>query len=53
MPWVVKNAILDIAQQGGIHVSLGDNIRSCHSCGTKKYQLPILDEAPEGDKVIM
>ena len=34
-------------------MSLGDNIRSCHSCGTKKYQLPILDEAPEGDKVIM
>ena len=33
-------------------MSLGDNIRACHSCGTKKYQLPILDEAPEGDKVI-
>jgi hypothetical protein len=33
-------------------VSLGDNIRACHNCGTKKYQLPILDEAPEGDKVI-
>ena len=33
-------------------MSLGDNIRACHNCGTKKYQLPILDEAPEGDKVI-
>ena len=34
-------------------MSLGDNIRACHNCGTKKYQLPILDEAPDGDKVIM
>ena len=33
-------------------MSLGDNIRACHNCGTRKYQLPILDEAPEGDKVI-
>ena len=33
-------------------MSLGDNIRACHNCGPKKYQLPILDEAPEGDKVI-
>ena len=34
-------------------MSLGDNIRACRNCSFKKYQLPILDEAPEGDKVIM
>lgn len=30
-----------------------NNIRSCRECGIRKYQLPVVDEAPEGNKLVM
>lgn len=34
-------------------MSLQENIRACRECGIRKYQLPVLDEAPQGKKLVM
>ena len=34
-------------------MDLINNIRNCHECGIRKYQLPVMDDVPEGDKLVM
>ena len=34
-------------------MTLVDKIRACHNCEIRRHQLPVIDEAAEGDKVII